>query len=58
MGEAGGEVKEAGPRVAEEEPAPAQGPFQQTWLVLLQQAVQGWQVEPCVLEVGRQVEEA
>lgn len=41
MGEVGGEVKEAGPRVAEEEPAPAQGPFQQTWPVLLQQAVLG-----------------
>lgn len=53
MGEAGGEVKEAGPRGAEEEPAPAQGPFQQTWLVLLQPAVLGWQMELCVLHEHR-----
>lgn len=45
----GGEVKEAGPRVAEEEP----GPFQQTWQVLLQQAVQEWQMEPCDLYENR-----
>lgn len=58
MGEAGGEVKEAGLHAAEEEPAPVLGRCRLMWPVLLQQAVLGWQMEPCDPGVEKQEEGA